>query len=387
MSATMSDFNFKEFLPDLVDIRHRLHEMPEIGLSEVKTSDFIAAQLERWGYEITRGLASTGIVATLRAGNSNRAIGFRADFDALPMQEETGLPYASRHAGAMHACGHDGHTSMLLGAAWALSRDKSFSGTVHLIFQPAEENFGGAKLMLEDGLLERFPCDQIFALHNWPGIPSGTFAARAGPVAASIDVVTITVKGKGGHGAQPEDTVDPVVVGSSIVMALQSIVSRSVSPHQPSVVTVGSFLSGSASNIIPDTAALEISMRAMNPKVREEIRERVAQVATYQAKSYNAEVALDWQVGYPATINDAEAVRAAKSTITQHFGEDAFVELDLPLMGSEDFSFLLEKVPGAYVLIGNGDSSGLHTTTYDFNDDILERGAMYFYHLAKDRLA
>lgn len=382
----MSDINFQAFLPELVDIRHQLHQIPEIGLSEFKTSDFIAAQLETWGFEIARGLATTGIVATLRAGKSNRAIGFRADFDALPMHEETNLPYASQHPGAMHACGHDGHTSMLLGAAWALSQDKSFSGTVHFIFQPAEENFGGGKLMIDDGLFERFPCDHVFALHNWPGIPAGTFATRAGPVAASIDVVTVTVKGKGGHGAQPEMTVDPVVVGSSIVMALQTLVSRNVSPHQPAVVTVGAFLSGSASNIIPDTAVLEISMRAMNPKVREEIRERVEQIATFQARSYGAEVSLDWQVGYPATINDQDAVDAAKSSIMQHFGEDSLVELDFPLMGSEDFSFLLERVPGAYVLIGNGDSSGLHTTTYDFNDDILEQGAMYFYHLAKDQL-
>jgi hippurate hydrolase len=382
----MDDIGFKTFLPDLVEIRHGLHAMPEIGLSEFKTSEFIAAHLKAWGYEITRDLATTGIVATLRAGNSNRVIGFRADFDALPMQEETNLPYASQHPGAMHACGHDGHTSMLLGAAWALSRDRTFSGTVNLIFQPAEENFGGAKLMLDDGLFERFPCDQIFALHNWPGIPAGRFATRPGPVAASIDVVTITVKGKGGHGAQPEDTTDPVVIGSSIVMALQTLVSRNVSPHQPAVVTVGAFRAGSASNIIPDTAVLEISMRALNPQVRDEIRDRVAQLAIFQAGSYNAEVDLDWQVGYPATINDAEAVRAAKSTIERHFGADAFIDLHLPLMGSEDFSFLLEKVPGAYVLIGNGDSSGLHTTTYDFNDEILERGAMYFYHLAKDRL-
>ena len=382
----MSDIDFQGFLPELVGIRHHLHQIPEIGLSEFKTSDFIAAQLQKWGFEITRGLATTGIVATLRAGNSNRAIGFRADFDALPMHEETNLPYASQHPGAMHACGHDGHTSMLLGAAWALSQDKSFSGTVHFIFQPAEENFGGGKLMIDDGLFERFPCERVFALHNWPGIPAGTFATRAGPVAASIDVVTLTVKGKGGHGAQPEMTVDPVVVGSSIVMALQTLVSRNISPHQPSVVTVGAFLSGSASNIIPDTAVLEISMRAMNPKVREEIRERVEQIATFQAKSYGADVSFDWQVGYPATINDANAVDAAKSTIKRHFGEDSFAELDLPLMGSEDFSFLLERVPGAYVLIGNGDSSGLHTTTYNFNDDILERGAMYFYHLARDQL-
>jgi hippurate hydrolase len=383
----MSDFDFQNFLPDLVEIRHQLHQIPEIGLSEFKTSDFIAAQLEKWGFEITRGLGKTGIVATLRAGNSNRAIGFRADFDALPMQEETNLAYASQHPGAMHACGHDGHTSMLLGAAWALSHDKSFSGTVHFIFQPAEENFGGGKLMIEDGLFERFPCDQVFALHNWPGIEAGTFATRAGPIAASIDVVTVTVKGKGGHGAQPELTIDPVVVGSSIVMALQTLTSRNISPHQPAVVTVGAFLSGSASNIIPDTAVLEISMRAMNPRVREEIRERVEQIATLQARSYGAGISFDWQVGYPATINDGQAVEVAKSTIVRRFGEDTFTELDLPLMGSEDFSFLLEKVPGAYVLIGNGHSAGLHTTTYDFNDDILERGAMYFYHLAKDRLA
>ena len=382
----MSDLNFKDFLPELVAIRHHLHQIPEIGLSEFKTSDFIASQLEKWGFEVTRGLAKTGIVATLRAGDSNRAIGFRADFDALPMHEETGLPYASQHPGAMHACGHDGHTSMLLGAAWALSQDKSFSGTVHLIFQPAEENFGGGKLMIEDGLFERFPCEQVFALHNWPGVPLGKFATRAGPVAASIDVVTLTVKGKGGHGAQPEDTIDPVVVGSSIVMALQTLVSRNISPHQPSVLTVGAFLSGSACNIIPDTAVLEISMRAMTPKVREELRQRVEQIATFQAKSYNADVSFDWQLGYPATINDANAVEVAKATIAEHFGDDAMIELATPMMGSEDFSFLLEEVPGAYVLIGNGDSSGLHTTTYDFNDEILETGAMYFYHLAKSQL-
>ncbi len=382
----MRDTNFSEFLPELVDIRHKLHEMPEIGLSEVKTSEFVAELLQSWGFEVTRGLATTGIVATLKRGNSNRAIGFRADMDALPMQEETGLAYQSKHPGAMHACGHDGHTSMLLGAAWALSKDESFNGTVHLIFQPAEENFGGGKLMIEDGLFERFPCERVYALHNWPGLPVGQFSSRAGAMAASIDVLTLTIKGKGGHGAQPELTVDPVVIGSSVVMALQTLVSRNVSPHQPSVLTVGSFQAGSASNIIPDTAVLEISMRAMDPVVRKHLQERVEQVARLQAESYNAEAVFDWQVGYPATINDAEAVEDARAVIADTFGADAYVELPEPLMGSEDFSFLLEKVPGAYVLIGNGDSSGLHTTRYDFNDDILERGATYFYQLARAAL-
>lgn len=382
----MRDATLTEFLPELVNIRHRLHEMPEIGLSEVKTSDFVAGLLQSWGFAVTRGLATTGIVATLKRGNSNRSIGFRADMDALPMQEETGLAYQSQHPGAMHACGHDGHTSMLLGAAWALSQDAGFNGTVHLIFQPAEENFGGGKLMIEDGLFERFPCERVFALHNWPGLPAGTFSTRAGAIAASIDVLTLTIKGKGGHGAQPELTVDPVVVGSSIVMALQTLVSRNVSPHQPSVVTVGSFQSGSASNIIPDTAVLEISMRATDPVVRKQLQERVEQIARFQAQSFNADVTFGWQVGYPATINDADAVGEARAVISEKFGEESFVELAQPLMGSEDFSFLLEEVPGAYVLIGNGESSGLHTTRYDFNDDILERGAMYFYHLARSAL-
>jgi len=382
----MRDASLKDFLPQLAEIRHRLHEMPEIGLSEHKTSAYVADLLRSWGFDVTTGLAQTGIVASLRRGNSNRSIGFRADMDALPMQEETGLPYASKHPGAMHACGHDGHTSMLLGAAYALSKADDFNGIVHFIFQPAEENFGGGKLMVDDGLFERFPCEQVFALHNWPGIAAGQFATRPGPMAASIDAVTLTVRGQGGHGAQPETTVDPIVAASSIVMALQTLVSRTQSPHQPSVVTVGAFQSGSASNIIPDTAVLEISMRAMDPVVRAQIRERVEQIATMQAKSFGAEVSFQWHVGYPATINDPNAAEAARDVIVATFGADAFAPLAQPLMGSEDFSFLLEKVPGAFVLIGNGDSAGLHTTQYDFNDDILERGATFFCEMARSIL-
>ncbi|MCK4206104.1 amidohydrolase [Brucella pituitosa] len=382
----MTDNKLGAFGDELKAIRRHLHSIPELGLEEVETSDYIASTLEKWGYELSRGLAKTGIVASLRRGNSNRSIGFRADFDALPILEETGLPYASRNAGKMHACGHDGHTAMLLGAAWSLAQDQDFSGTVHFIFQPAEENFGGAQIMIEEGLFERFPCDQVFALHNWPGLQAGKFASKAGPIAASIDALTLTVKGSGGHGAEPEKTVDPIIVASSIVMALQTIVARNVSPHQASVITVGAFNSGAVCNVIPDTAKLEISMRATDPAIRKTLRDKVEQVAKMQAASYGADVSFDWMTGYPATINDAAAFEQAKATVTQHYGQDAFEELDKPFMGSEDFSFMLEKTAGAYLLIGNGESSGLHTSKYNFNDEILERGVSFFHNLAKDSL-
>ncbi len=382
----MNKFDFSSFLPELINIRHQLHAMPEIGLSEFKTSEFIAQHLQKWGFEVTRGLAQTGIIGTLRRGNSNRSVGFRADFDALPILEETGLPYASQHKGVMHACGHDGHTAMLLGAAYALSQDPDFNGAVHLIFQPAEENFGGGKMMVDEGLFNRFPCEQVFAIHNMPGLATGMFSAKAGAMAASIDVLTMTVKGSGGHGAMPELTVDPVVVASSIVMALQTLVSRNISPHQPAVVTVGSFQSGSANNIIPDTAVLELSMRATDPSVRIALRERVEEIARFQAKSYQADVQFDWSVGYPATINNKQVYELARDVAIAGFGADSFEELDVPMMGSEDFSFLLEAVPGAYIFLGNGDSSGLHTSRYDFNDEILERGAGFFHLLAKSSL-
>lgn len=382
----MIDKNLGTFADDLKAIRRHLHSIPELGLEEVETSDYIAARLQEWGYELSRGLSQTGIVASLRRGNSNRSIGFRADFDALPILEETGLPYASQNAGKMHACGHDGHTAMLLGAAWSLAQDEDFSGTVHFIFQPAEENYGGAQIMIEEGLFERFPCDQVFALHNWPGLEAGRFASKAGPIAASIDALTLTVKGSGGHGAEPEKTIDPIVVASSIVMALQTIVARNIPPHEASVITVGAFNSGAVCNVIPDTAKLEISMRATDPIIRKMLRDKVEQVAKMQAASYGADVNFDWMTGYPATINDAKAFEQARATVFLHFGKDSFEELDKPFMGSEDFSFMLEKTAGAYFLIGNGDSSGLHTATYDFNDEILERGVSFFCHLAKDIL-
>ncbi|MCJ8054632.1 M20 family metallopeptidase [Shinella curvata] len=380
----MKTLNLETILPELVDIRHCLHRIPEIGLSETKTSAFIGEKLRSWGYEVHAGIATTGLVASLQRGDPDNAVGFRADFDALPMTEDTGLPYSSEHPGIMHACGHDGHTTMLLGAAWALSQDVSFKGTVHFIFQPAEENLGGAGLMIRDGLFERFPCRRIYALHNLPGLKAGVFATRAGAIAASIDVVTITIKGKGGHGALPETTIDPVVVGASIVVALQTLVARNVSPHQAAVVTVGSFHAGSAANIIPETSVLEVSMRAMDPTVRSELQKRVEEVAILQAKSFNAEVRFQWEVGYPATLNHKLEAEIAAKSIIKHFGEDAFVDLTNPMMFSEDFAFMLEAVPGAYILLGNGDSSGLHSTTYEFNDEILASGVAFFCNLARD---
>jgi hippurate hydrolase len=378
----MTDTAFRAFLPELVDIRHRLHQMPETGFEERQTSAFVAGILEGWGLEVTRGLATTGLVATLDRGG-DRAIGLRADMDALPIIEETGAAYASRTPGMMHACGHDGHTAMLVGAAWRLLHDEDFRGKAHFIFQPAEETAGGAARMIADGLFERFPCDAVFALHNFPGLAAGRFSARPGAMMAAIDAATLTVRGAGGHGARPEDTIDPVVAASSIVMALQTMISRNVPPQEAGVVTVGAFHAGSACNIIPDEAVLEISLRATDPAVREMLCRRLETIAHAQAASYGAEARIDWQVGYPVTINDPAATELAASVVRDTFGPDAFAPLDKPMMGSEDFAFMLEKVPGAYLFLGNGDSAGLHTSRYDFNDGLLERGPAFLHVLAK----
>jgi hippurate hydrolase len=378
----MTDTAFGAFLPELVDIRHRLHQMPETGFEERQTSAFVAGLLEGWGLEVTRGLATTGLVATLDRGG-DRAIGLRADMDALPILEETGAPYASRTPGMMHACGHDGHTAMLVGAAWRLLHDEGFRGKAHFIFQPAEETAGGAARMIADGLFERFPCDAVFALHNFPGLAAGRFSARPGAMMAAIDAATLTVRGAGGHGARPEDTIDPVVAASSIVMALQTMISRNVPPQEAGVVTVGAFHAGSACNIIPDEAVLEISLRATDPAVRSKLCQRLETIAHAQAASYGAEARIDWQVGYPVTMNDPAATELAASVVRDTFGAGAFAPLDKPMMGSEDFAFMLEKVPGAYLFLGNGDSAGLHTSRYDFNDSLLERGPAFLHALVR----
>ncbi|WP_420336942.1 M20 aminoacylase family protein [Roseibium sp.] len=376
--------------PDLVAMRRRLHAIPEIGLSEFKTSDIVAAELTRLGYQVTRGLAKTGIVATLRNGDSERSIGLRADFDALPIEEQTGADYASTHPGRMHACGHDGHTAMLLGAAAMLAERRQFSGTVHLIFQPAEENFGGAKLMIEDGLFERFPCDAVFGLHNEPSLPLGSFAFREGEMMAAADECRITIIGKGGHGAEPHLAADPIVCGASIIMALQTIISRNTQASQPAVITVGTFHGGNASNVIPERAEMSLTVRALDADTRDNLEKRVRTVAEGQAASYGMQVEIDYERFYPPLINPKAETDYVRSFAQRFSGMDKVHDMQHPIMGSEDFSYFLEERPGCYFLLGTARTENdppLHHPKYDFNDDALPIGAAFWTELVEDFLA
>lgn len=377
-------------MPDLVEIRHHLHQYPEIGLSEFKTSDYIAEKLIAMGYEVTRGLAKTGLVATLRNGTSGRSIGIRADIDALPIQEETGAAHASKIPGMMHACGHDGHTTMLLGAAQLLAERRQFDGTVHLIFQPAEENFGGARIMVEEGLFDRFPCDAVFALHNDPALPFGQFAFREGPIMAAVDECLITVNGKGGHGAEPQDTADPIIAGAAIVMALQTIVSRNLHPMDPAVVTVGAFHAGSASNIIPERAEITVGIRSFDPNVRDALQDRITRIAKAQAKSFGMSASVHYERSYDATINHKLETDFARSVARSFAGEDNVVEMARPSMGSEDFAYMLKERPGTYFFLGGQrtpDDPQLHHPRFDFNDDLLPIGASFWVELTERFLA
>lgn len=381
---------FPNIDPALVATRRQLHAIPEIGLSEFKTSEFIAAELEALGYIVTRGLAGTGIVASLKNGSGTKSIGLRADFDALPIQEETGLEYASTHEGVMHACGHDGHTAMLLGAARMLAERRQFDGTIHLIFQPAEENFGGARLMMDDGLFERFPCDAVFGLHNEPSLPLGHFAFIEGPMMAAADECQITVIGQGGHGAEPQSTADPIVCGSSIVMALQSIVARNIHPMNPAVITVGAFNGGSVSNVIPERAELQLTIRALDPDVRDDLERRVRAIAEGQAASYGMRVEINYDRSYPPLINPQAETRYVRSLAERFAGKEKVANMPRPIMGSEDFAYFLEEKPGCYFLLGTAktdDDPPLHHPKYDFNDDALPIGAAFWVELTEDFLS
>ncbi|OAT27538.1 M20 family peptidase [Buttiauxella brennerae ATCC 51605] len=383
----MTDFVIPEIKAsedEMIAIRHYLHANPELSLEEFKTSDLVAKQLETWGYKVTRGIGTTGVVGSLKKGDSNKSIGLRADMDALPIFEETNLPWASTVPGKMHACGHDGHTTILLAAAkYIASQACDFNGTVHLIFQPAEEAIGGADLMIKDGLFDRFPCDRVFALHNMPGLPTGKLGFYSGNFMASADTVKITIKGYGGHGAYPHRTVDPIVTGATLITALQTIVSRNVTPGETAIVTVGTFQSGIASNVIPDTAVMELTVRAMKPDIRDLLIKRIEELADFTAKSFGASCEVEVYDSYPVLINDDEQTAFARELAVEFFGKDAVLDKVLPSTGSEDFAFMLQERPGSYFLLGNGekgDKGGcmVHNPGYDFNDDIISTGASFF---------
>ncbi|KXU91883.1 amidohydrolase [Caballeronia megalochromosomata] len=378
--------DFLAIRDEMIVLRRRIHAHPELGYEEFMTSDLVAQCLEEWGYEVHRGLAGTGVVGTLTCGDGSRRIGLRADMDALPVHERTGLPYASVTPGKMHACGHDGHTAMLLAAAKHLARTRAFNGTLHLVFQPAEEGLAGARRMLEDGLLERFPCDAMFAMHNMPGYPAGHLGFRAGPFMASADQVSVRVIGHGGHGAMPHMTVDPVVVCASIVLALQTVVSRNVAPLDMAVITVGAIHAGEASNVIPDEARMNISVRALRPAVRDELERRITQLIEAQAAVYGARAEVRYEASYPVLVNDTGMTAFAEDVAREWLGDERLIADLQPFTGSEDFAWFLHRCRGCYLIIGNGDGEGscmVHNPGYDFNDDILMTGARYWVRLVE----
>jgi hippurate hydrolase len=379
---------------EFISLRRDIHRHPELAFEEHRTAALVADKLEGWGYAVARGIGGTGVVGTLVRGQGTRRLGIRADMDALPIDEASGVGWASVHAGVMHACGHDGHTAMLLAAARHLAEHGVFDGTLHLIFQPAEEGGGGALRMMADGLFERFPCDAVFAMHNMPGIEQGRFVLREGAAMASSDYATITVTGQGGHGAMPHRAADPIVAAASIVMALQTIVSRNVDPLQPAVVTVGALHSGKANNVIPASATLELSVRALDRDVRATVERRVKTVVAAQAESFDVQAQIDWRPGYAVLVNTPAETRFAREVATELVGAGRVTPQGPPLTGSEDFAFMLERVPGSYVLIGNGTGSGpgaggcmVHNPGYDFNDDNIATGSAYWVLLAERFLA
>jgi len=366
------------FAADLVAIRRDLHMHPELQFEEVRTAGIVARELAKFGFKVSEGIAGTGVIGTLSNGTARRAIGLRADMDALPMTETTGLPYASRSPGKMHACGHDGHTATLLGAARYLAETRNFDGTVHLIFQPAEEDISGAKRMVEEGLFDRFPCDAIYAFHNLPGYPAGQVLFKSGPVTAAVDIARITVRGIGGHGAMPHKAADPIVAAAGIVMALQTVVSRNADPHEPAIVTVGTLHAGTISTVIPETASLEVSVRSCSPAIRRLIAERIPAIVRAQAESYGCTAEIDYELSYPPSVNGMAETELLGAVAAEVDTGHSAIRIEHPFMFSEDFSYMLEQVPGSYFAIGNGDEPNrkmLHDPGYDFNDEVLLKGA------------
>ena len=372
-----------ERVGEFIQLRRDIHRHPELAFEEHRTSDLVAAKLESWGYTVHRGLGGTGVVGTLKRGTRPRRLGLRADMDALPIQEATGVEWASSKPGLMHACGHDGHTAMLLAAAKTIAQDVTFDGTLNLIFQPAEEGGGGAVRMMADGLFEQHPCDAVFAMHNMPGTPTGHFVFRDGAAMASSDYVTIKVHGTGGHGAMPHRAADPLVAAASIVMALQTVVSRNVDPLHTAVVTVGALHAGQANNVIPALATMELSVRSLDPAVRRLLEQRIKALVAAQAESFGVTAEVDWRPGYCVLVNTLAETDFARQVALDLVGPDRVTLHGPALTGSEDFAFMLEQIPGSYLLIGNGDgdSAGacmVHNPGYDFNDDNIATGSAYW---------
>ena len=379
----MIEHYIRGFEEELREIRHQIHENPELGLQEFKTSALVAEKLRQWGYKVEQGLATTGVVATLKVGDGEKSIGLRADMDALPIYENSGKPWVSKHPGLMHACGHDGHTTILLGAARYFAETRRFNGTLRLIFQPAEEMINGGEIMVKEGLFDRFPCDVIFGMHNMPGLPVGKFFFQPGALMASMDQFHITVRGCGGHGAIPHKAIDPVLVAAHITTALQSIVSRNVDPLEAAVITVGSIVAGEAANVIPDSAEMKISVRSLSRDTRQLLLTRIPALAQAQAASFGATAEVTHVNGTPVLVNDEEMARFAWQVACKTFGEDRAEFGIKPLMGSEDFSFMLEAQPkGGFLLFGNGDvgegSCMVHNPGYDFNDASLVPASSYW---------
>ena len=377
---------------EFIQLRRDIHQHPELAFEEHRTADLVAAKLESWGYAVHRGLGGTGVVGTLTRGTSPRRLGLRADMDALPIEEATGVEWASSKPGLMHACGHDGHTAMLLAAAKTIANDAAFDGTLNLIFQPAEEGGGGAVRMMADGLFEQHPCDAVFAMHNMPGVPQGHFVFRDGAAMASSDYVTIRIHGTGGHGAMPHRAADPLVAASSIVMALQTIVARNVDPLHTAVVTVGAMHAGQANNVIPALATLELSVRALDPEVRRLLEQRIKALVAAQAQSFGVTAEIDWRPGYCVLVNTETETNFARQVALDLVGAEHVTLHGPALTGSEDFAFMLEKIPGSYLLIGNGDgdSAGacmVHNPGYDFNDDNIATGSAYWVALVERYLS
>ncbi len=371
------------YLGEIIALRQDLHQYPELAFQERRTSKVIASKLSAWGYEVASGIAGTGIVATLKRGDGERQLGIRADMDALPIEEATELSYASNNPGVMHACGHDGHTSILLAAARYLAESGNFNGTLRLIFQPAEEIGAGARKMISEGLFDRFPVDAVFGLHNWPGVPTGQFGFVTGPAMASVDQATIRVIGKGGHGAEPHRAVDPVLASASFITALQSVVSRNVDPQDMAVATVGSIHAGTASNVIPESVELKLTMRSFSEAVRQQLQERIPALARAQAESFGATTDVNYRLGFPALVNHPEETAFARAVAVDALGGAAVEEGFRPRTASEDFAFMLQARPGSYLFVGNGDSAPLHSAQYDFNDAIIAPAARYWVRLAE----